>query len=251
MTGYHGGKYRHGKCISDIINKLYDDHKIHIKGYVEPFSGMCGVYRHVIKSLPTSLKYIASDNHQSLILMWQALQQGWKPPKTCSVAKYNKLKFNGGIPSAERGYIGFTCGFGGQFFCGNHRSTYGVKFIDNSENISQIAKTMSHVKFHNRDYTYYTPEKYKNYIFYCDPPYANKENSRYYNDDIKLQTFDSEKFWEWCREMSKYNLVIVSEYTAPDDFISIYKFNSKRFGSVNPDTNTESLFMYNKYNFIN
>ena len=246
MTVYHGGKFRHGKYIADVINKMYNEYSDNIQGYIEPFCGMCGVYRHIVNLLPKNIKFIASDNHKSLILMWQALQKGWKPPINCSVSKYNKLKSTN-TPSAERGYIGFTFGYGGQFFCGPHRSTYGMQFTDNSENISKIAHDMKHVKFYNRDYSYYTPDTCKHNIIYCDPPYSGKGISKYYDDNLNLQSFDSNKFWQWCRDMSKYNLVIISEYNAPDDFIPIYTFNSKRFINRNFDTKNESLYMYKKY----
>jgi DNA adenine methylase len=246
MTAYHGGKYRHGKKIAEIISKIYENTNDTINGYIEPFCGMCGVYRHVVDLMPKSLKYIASDNHKSLILMWKALQDGWKPPKDCSIEKYNKLK-KYSIPSAERGYIGFTFGFGGQFFCGPHRRTYGANHIDKSKIISDLAKEMKHVKFSVKDFTFYTLDKFKNYIFYCDPPYENKRTTKYYDDSVTLQTFDSKQFWEWCRKMSKHNIVIISEYTAPNDFIPIFTFDSKRFNNKTTNTKVESLYMYNIY----
>lgn len=245
MTAYHGGKYRHGKSIAEIIAKIVKDND-NIQGYIEPFCGMCGVYRHIVKLLPKSLKYIASDNHKSLITMWKALQDGWKPPKNCSITKYNKLKEES-VPSAERGYIGFTFGFGGQFFCGPHRKTYGLKHVDNSDKILDIAKQLDKVQFFIRDYSYYDTNKFKNYIFFCDPPYENKRTTKYYNDSGTLQSFDNNLFWEWCRKMSKYNIVIVSEYNAPKDFIPIYQFDSKRFNNKEFNTKKESLFVYDKY----
>jgi site-specific DNA-adenine methylase len=63
MTAYHGGKYRHGKEIADIIKIIYDKQPPDsIVGYIEPFCGMCGVYRHIVNLLPKNLKYIASIN---------------------------------------------------------------------------------------------------------------------------------------------------------------------------------------------
>lgn len=247
MTAYHGGKHKHGKKIAEIINTIYNHFQNNISGYIEPFCGMCGVYRHVVQLLPKTLNYIASDNHKSLILMWKALQNGWIPPKDCSIKRYNELK-QICEPSPERGYIGFTFGYGGQFFCGPHRRVYGIKHCDNSNNIHNIAQTMNHVKFINKDYSYYTLSGgVKNNIIYCDPPYSDKKISKYYNDNLTLQSFDSDKFWEWCRQMSKYNLVLITEYSAPTDFISIYKFNSERFRNKNPNTKIESIYIYDKY----
>ena len=49
----------------------------------------------------------------------------------------------------------------------------------------------------------------------CDPPYQNTTG-------YKTGYFDHEKFFDWCREQAKNNLVFVSEYTAPDDFIEVW-----------------------------
>jgi site-specific DNA-adenine methylase len=80
MTSYHGGKYRHGEEIARVIKDVYDKQLPgSVIGYLEPFCGMCGVYRHVVNLLPKNLKYVASDQHDSLILMWKALQDNWIP----------------------------------------------------------------------------------------------------------------------------------------------------------------------------
>jgi DNA adenine methylase len=57
-------------------------------------------------------------------------------------------------------------------------------------------------------------------LIYCDPPYA--KTTKYSSD------FDSSKFWDWVREMSKDNIVLVSECQAPDDFQSVLDINVKR-----------------------
>ena len=54
----------------------------------------------------------------------------------------------------------------------------------------------------------------QNALIYCDPPYAG--TTGYNGGD-----FDSDRFWEWAREVSKQNLLAVSEYKAPDDFVPI------------------------------
>jgi site-specific DNA-adenine methylase len=66
----------------------------------------------------------------------------------------------------------------------------------------------------------------ENYIIYCDPPYSKQ--AHYYTESGEHVTpFDHEEFWEWCREMSKNNLVFVSEYKAPDDFDLVWSTKSK------------------------
>jgi hypothetical protein len=54
------------------------------------------------------------------------------------------------------------------------------------------------------------------WIGQCDPPYKGTTS-------YKTGTFDHDKFWEWCRDMSKNNVVFISEYEAPDDFICVWQ----------------------------
>jgi len=64
-------------------------------------------------------------------------------------------------------------------------------------------------------------------LIYCDPPY--KGTSGY-----KTGSFDHESFYKWCRRMAKENIVFVSEYSSPDDFVEVWRgeqktnFSSKR-----------------------
>ena len=67
----------------------------------------------------------------------------------------------------------------------------------------------------------------KGYIIYCDPPYPNT----YYKHYGKVN-FDHDDFWNWCRKMSKDNIVFVSSYTAPKDFEEIFSSTHKLTGVV-------------------
>ncbi len=241
MTSYHGGKYRHGEEIATVIKDIYDKQPPDsIIGYIEPFCGMCGVYRHIVNLLPKNLKYIASDQHDSLILMWKALQNGWVPPKDCSVKKYEKLKYS--KPSPEKAYFGFGISFGGVYFSG-HRKIYNCNVKINRNDIMKISNHMKHVKFQQNQYNLYT--NCKNYIIYCDPPYDKTvSTNKYYNDKtLEMIKFDTKLFWEWCRKMSKHNIVLISEFIAPSDFKSLLSFNSSNNSQLG-DTKIEHLFIH-------
>ena len=58
----------------------------------------------------------------------------------------------------------------------------------------------------------------ENSVIYCDPPYNN--TAQYVTGD-----FDSNAFFEWCRKQRE--LVVVSEYDAPDDFQCVATFNRR------------------------
>lgn len=75
-----------------------------------------------------------------------------------------------------------------------------------------------------------------NSIIYCDPPYNN--TTQYVTGD-----FDSTAFFDWCRKQTE--LVVVSEYDAPDDFQCVANFNrrSKLQGGTNGNGKAERLFV--------
>lgn len=234
MPSYGGGKAKIGKEISEVIRKYEKKHKW--KGdFFEPFCGLLGVGIHFAKQ---KRKVYACDKNEDLIMMWQALQDGWKPPKTCNKEKYDKLR-KSNKHSAERGFIGIACAYSGIFFAG-YRMT-GKKssqnFFENSrKGILEYAKHVKNVEFLDAcDYDEFEPE---GFTIYCDPPYKNN-NFR----SEHFQNFDHSEFWKLIRKWSKNNLVFVSEYTAPKDFKCVWK---KSFGSVYSEQskkNVEKLFI--------
>lgn len=235
MTRYHGGKQRIGKEIAEIIADvsldIEDDYEFTIKGYCEPFCGMLGVYQHIPKLFEENhppLKYKAGDTNESVIKMWKASQRGWKPPTSCSKTKFTQLKHNN-TSSAEKGFIGHTCTFRGVFFDG-YFNWPNSTIKNNSIKVSKIGSEMSNVKFSSGSYNQFS--NLKNFVIYCDPPYANTEQ-RYYKGIgyTNRLSFDSEAFWNWCRKMSKDNIVFISEYKAPRDFINVFSSSHKITGT--------------------
>lgn len=224
MTYYHGGKKRIGKKISNIIIQLINKSEKNIIGYCEPFCGMCGVYKHI--RLNTNFNnYLAGDINESLIIMWNSLQHGWIPPRTCSKELFMDLKNK--QPSSEKGFMGHAWGFRG-IFC-NSYANRPQKHIDlQVEACKLISKILKDVKFSNCSFSEYS--NLKNFIIYCDPPY--KKQSIYYNDNSNLVIFDHNVFWEWVRKMSIDNIVLVSEYEAPDDMICIWTYGNEKIFTI-------------------
>ena len=235
---YHGGKQRIGKELANVIfNNIKADYEI--QGYCEPFCGMLGVYRHIPKLFKEqNLSYKAGDKQESIIKMWQEIQNGWVPPTSCTEEKYNELKKEEGS-SAEQGYIGHQYSYGGQYFKAFVGKYKGRTIKPNvSEKVYRIGKELEMVDFTYGSYTQF--KNLKNYIIYCDPPYANTRC--YYNKDYSKSKFDNTSFWNWCREMSKDNIVFVSEYNAPEDFECIYENEKKNNIFKYKTTGTEKIF---------
>ena len=78
-------------------------------------------------------------------------------------------------------------------------------------------------------------------VIYCDPPYQG-------TTEYAEGSFNHTEFWQWVREKSITYKVYVSEYTAPDDFVSILEFEQKSTlqGGQQKHNNQpkEKLFVY-------
>lgn len=75
-------------------------------------------------------------------------------------------------------------------------------------------------------------------VIYCDPPYKNTQ-------EYGIQ-FDSDAFWEWTR--TRNYPVYVSEYQAPEDFVSIWSKEKRVLLSSNSRPHrVEHLFVHKMF----
>ena len=266
MCSYHGGKQRIGKQLAEVIVneslKIGKDKGLTIKGYCEPFCGMLGVYQHIPDFYEKEssgggeglgkLKYKAGDNSKSVIMMWNAVKNGWEPPTDVTEEKYNKLK--DGPDSPEKAFVGHQYSFGSMFFKG-----YAPKY-DSTKNASSAIKRIKRISqklspssgknvvFKHGSYAQYS--NLKGYIIYCDPPYGNREQ---WYTGCKGKSFDSVEFFKWCRIMSEHNIVFVTEYEAPSDFEKIWSKTikvtgrgiSQKYGKGSHTKREEKLYVVN------
>lgn len=103
-----------------------------------------------------------------------------------------------------------------------------------------VLKQLPNVKdviFTNEDYS--NINKTENAVIYCDIPYQNTTSYQ------SCKHFNHNNFWNWCREVSKNNIVLISELQAPDDFICIWEQNVLRsLNSKNKNKTIERLFIH-------
>jgi len=125
------------------------------------------------------------------------------------------MKTNG-KSSANKGFIGKLYSQMGNYFQ-KFDSKCTKSFIKissekvSSEKVSKIADNLQYVSFSNGDYNKYSDLEC--YVIYCNPPTC------YYSENGSiLEVINMNNFWNWCRKMSNKNLIIISEYSAPDDF---------------------------------
>ncbi len=75
-------------------------------------------------------------------------------------------------------------------------------------------------------------------LVYCDPPYKG-------TDGYNGEEFDHAAFWNWCRKIIRTNVLAVSEYSAPSDFVSVWKKNKIcTYGTGNNKRTVEQLFVH-------
>src|SRR5690349_3392797 len=103
-----GGKTRQGKHIEEQLLKYKGD----CTGYIEPFMGGGAIFARMAPHFPGAA--LGSDIHPDLMMMWEALQGGWKPPTEVTREEWYGIKDE--EPSALRGFVGFGCSFGGRWF---------------------------------------------------------------------------------------------------------------------------------------
>ncbi len=232
---YMGSKARHAKEILPIILAGRKPGQ----WYVEPFVGGANVIEHV-----PGLR-IGSDIHPHLIEMWQAVVNGWVPPKFVSEDEYANLSRKRNV-DAMTGYVGFALSFGGKFFGGYRRDVAGTKgckenMVTQSRRASEAMERQSFnlrgVKFRCGSYT--DIDIPHESIIYCDPPYAG--TTKY-----STGSFDHDAFWRWCDACHEDgHSVFVSEYTAPAHWRCVWEkaVNSSLTRDTGGKKGIEKLFV--------
>ena len=210
---YMGSKARISKDISKIINDIILEKEIHI--YIEPFVGGCNMIEHI-----NCLTKIGIDNNEYLISMWNSLKDGWIPPNEITKELYddiknNKEKYEKSLVSI----VGFCATYNAKWFGGyagivhTKANTIRNYYDESVRNILKQVPKIKNVNFKCGDYKK-IKSTISNCLIYCDPPY---EGTTKYKDE-----FNHEEFWQWVRNMSQNNIVLVSEYNAPADFECIW-----------------------------
>jgi len=238
---YMGSKSRISKQLAPMFNEIIQKHNI--KTYIEPFVGGANMIDKIVCE-----RKIGNDYNKYLIAMWQELQKGWIPPEEITVEHYKDVKedykINGDkYPDYYKGFIGFCGAFRGLFFdapaCNDYVSGGKVRnnYKESRRNILKQLPNVRDVVFTNYDYKHFN---LKDCFIYCDPPYANTSNKGYADE-----TFDHSEFWDWVRKQSENNIVLISEYNAPDDFNCLWQKEVTTALSVqNRKKDVEKLFIY-------
>lgn len=244
-----GSKSRIAKYIVPIIQEYIDDNEV--TKYVEPFVGGANI----IDKIHCQEKY-GFDKNKYLIALLKRAQKHQPLYDEVKRDLYDKARsaFNNGDTSEfedwQIGNIGFLASYNGRWFDGGYakpgyeKTKNGLRYrnyyLESKSNLENQAEYLDGIYFADCDYKSTIELPYDSgMVIYCDPPYENTK--RYAN---ALQ-FDYKEFWDTMRLWSKYNIVLVSEQNAPNDFECIWQQNvSRSIKATDKSKSTEKLFMY-------
>lgn len=212
---YQGGKSRIAKAIAGKIRELYPT----ATEIWEPFCGGGAVTLELAK---VGFEVHASDSHEDLILMWQALMRGETEP-FADVTEVEYVALKTAAPSARRGFVGFGASFGGGWFAGFGRHNYPAQpYHEAQRSISRLCNL--DITFTLADYTS-TPD---HTLVYADPPY---QGTKPYTGAL---AFDHAAFWSWVR--CRQGPTFVSELSGPDNIDIVWRKQHKSQNASNSPT---------------
>lgn len=219
---YMGSKSRIAKHILPIM--LNEAKKHNIKVWVEPFVGGANM----IDKVPETFKRIGYDLNEYIIEMFKSLQQGFIPKDLYTKEEYDYIKSNKDENKALTGYVGINCSYSGKWFggyAGIVNTKGGVRNYQEEakRNVLKQIVNLKDVEFHTSSYE---ALDFTDCLIYLDPPYKG-------TTEYRDSGFDHENFYDWCRQQAKKNIVFVSEYTAPDDFVCVWEQEVKSSLSAN------------------
>lgn len=229
---YMGGKRRIAPAIRAHLMFMVPDKNV---TYWEPFLGGGSSFEIIA---PMFARAMGSDIHEDLMLMWQAVLDGWNPPTEVSEEEYQAVRRQ--EPSPLRGFVGFGCSFGGKWFGGYAREREGYNYATGSAgSVRKFRERLKGIdaRLSLRDYRSIIPTPGD--VVYCDPPYADATGYK--------STFNHDEFWSWAENLARQGVhVLVSEYNAPEGWESIIEVDvNVNINAETPDRRLEKVFVCN------
>ena len=229
---YMGGKHYLKKKITAAILA----HTNRRGDYHEPFIGGANMFEEIA---PHFKNLFVSDLHKDLILLYQAVANGWDPPSEVSRELYDSLRHD--KPSALRGFAGFGVSFGGIWFSGYAKDHKNQRYAECSRNaLLRVKPSLQRASIQCKSFAQCTPRS--NSVVYCDPPYRGTASYKVYDE------FDHDRFWKTMQAWSMFGLdVFVSEYSAPEGWEPIWETEALVYvkkTSEKRHARTEKLFVW-------
>lgn len=217
---YLGSKRRIAKYIIPIM--VQEANKAGITKWVEPFVGGANL----IDKVPNTFQRVGYDYNEHVIYALKDVRdRATELPDIVSEEDYAYAMTR--PAESIQSWIRFVCSFAGMFDGGYVRSNNRNYAAEGKRNAIRQSHMLQDVELGQSNYR---DLKIKDSLIYCDPPYQGTTG-------YSTGEFDHQELFEWCREMkSAGNIVFLSEYNAPEDFIEVWRgdlavnFSRKRTG---------------------
>lgn len=227
---YQGSKAKYAKEIVPILQDYIN--KNNIKVFID---GMCGGCN-IIDKIKCETRNAIDINEYLIDLYEYAVYLDGEFPPEITRGMWDSCKNHSEEnPKWLVALVSFFASYSARGFCGGYALNGDRDYY--KERLNNFKKQIPNLKGINFTCSDICDVYSKDALVYLDPPYKNTKKY-----DIS-KNFDYDKFWNKVRELSKDNIVIVSEQEAPDDFEIIWKKETKRncFGSEAKKA-TEKLF---------
>lgn len=218
---YIGSKAKYADEIVAILQSYISEYRI--KQYIEPFAGGFNVIDKVqceyrlgndIDPLVCELVETCRDNPALLDLL-----------KTPTREEYYDVRDSGYKYTVwYRAAVLLFASYNSRVYGGCYGATAITKngkirnyFEESKANFKRQLPLLRNILVGNADYRDLRFPARERVLIYCDPPYSS-------GIGYGGEKFDTAEFWNWCRQRAADgHIVIVSEYTAPDDFVCIWQ----------------------------
>lgn len=242
---YMGGKGRIAPFISQYINDIAFNENI--TEYYEPFMGGCAVGEMV--RIPNRN---LSDINKHMVALMKQVQQGMWDFKYITREEWYKIKDdrneNKLYPEWLTGWCSVACSFRGRCFegyAGEYPDSITGKMVNPQlqvyNSLCAERESLLGINFQNRRYN--EIGKPFHAVIYCDAPYRNVKQY------TMVEPFDFEAYDNWLIEMSKDNLVLISEYSMigkhVKEFIQLDEWTLNKSigaGQTDDETSIERLY---------
>ena len=209
---YMGSKRRIAKHLLPIMVGVAQERGV--TKWLEPFVGG----GNMIDKVPPSFERIGYDlNEHAIMAMIDIRDRAADLPDSVTEQEYNDMK---GLPAASvTSWVRFGASFGGKFEDGFARGKNNSGESRNYTRETKRSALKQQPLLQGVQFTHgcYQDLDVANALIYCDPPYANTAG-------YKTGDFNHDEFFDWCRaQAAKGNVVFVSEYNAPDDFVCLWQ----------------------------
>ena len=239
---YVGSKNRIAKELAPIIQSYVDKG---CKGCLEPFCGGANM----IDKINCNVKVACDNNRYLIALLKYIINNAADLPKEVTYEQYKNVMDNKDkYADWYVGFVGFLCSFGSKFFGGyargkNNNGEPRNYALESYRNLNKQAPDLKNIIFKCCDFRQI--KGVKDFVIYADPPY--RDTTKY-----SIGEFPYDEFYDWCKEMSRDNVVLISEYNMPDDFECIWSketkvlIDSNRKSNDDKNNRVEKLFVYKK-----